>query len=329
MPVEPMAEADIAVIIPAFRSGDTIGRALDSIAHQSVAPREVLVVDDASGDDTTARACTALRDLENLMPGVRTELVALTTNQGPGGARNAGIERCGAEVLCFLDADDAYRDGYLEAVAEAMRDPGFDVLVCPRLSRSTGNRIPSSLPDAGLGEFDSGTGLRQIDDIQRLCTAHMFLNAGGSVIVRRSFLGEHRFTPERNMEDWLFFLRLMLEQSGRYLFLERPLVIHEHETLTSISRADLDACPPVPSILEYLEERAAGDPRSRLLARKLLSIWVFGSLRRLPMGLRWRFLYLHLTRIRTGFVANRYWVGILLVLTLGPGPTRILRRWKP
>ena len=44
--------APVSVVIPCYRCSLTIGRALASIAQQSMKPVEVILVDDASGDDT-------------------------------------------------------------------------------------------------------------------------------------------------------------------------------------------------------------------------------------------------------------------------------------
>ena len=58
MPPDPCAPrlADVSVVIPAYRAAATIGRALASVANQTVKPREVIVVVDGSPDETAAAA---------------------------------------------------------------------------------------------------------------------------------------------------------------------------------------------------------------------------------------------------------------------------------
>jgi glycosyltransferase involved in cell wall biosynthesis len=46
---------DVSVVIPCFRSGATIERAVGSVLAQTCPPREVILVDDASGDGSLAR----------------------------------------------------------------------------------------------------------------------------------------------------------------------------------------------------------------------------------------------------------------------------------
>lgn len=100
---------DVAVIIPAFRSGDVLHTALSSVAAQTVLPSEVIVADDASGDDTAEVA----RSWSEQLP---LHVVVLDENRGPAGARAAAIERSTAPRLALLDADDAWLPDHLETM---------------------------------------------------------------------------------------------------------------------------------------------------------------------------------------------------------------------
>lgn len=101
--------ASVSVIIPAYRSASSIGRALSSVAAQTVKPLEVIVVDDGS-DDGTFEAAQACRPR---MEGI--ELVVLKQeNRGAGAARNAGLQAAKGDWLAFLDADDEWLPAKLE-----------------------------------------------------------------------------------------------------------------------------------------------------------------------------------------------------------------------
>lgn len=101
--------ADVSVVTPAYNNADTIGRALASIAAQTLPPREVIVVDDGSRDDLTA----AVAAMVPHMNGVRVRLFR-QDNNGAGAARNRAIaEACGT-WLAFLDADDEWLPNKVE-----------------------------------------------------------------------------------------------------------------------------------------------------------------------------------------------------------------------
>jgi GT2 family glycosyltransferase len=85
---------DVSVIIPAHDSSRELGECLAAVERSTVRPVEVVVVDDASSDDTAAVA--ELR-------GART--IRLAMNAGPAGARNRGAAVARGDVLAFVDAD--------------------------------------------------------------------------------------------------------------------------------------------------------------------------------------------------------------------------------
>lgn len=96
--------ATISVIIPAYNAEHYLGEALESVFAQTLAPAEILVVDDGSTDGTTAIA-------QQFSPEV---ILIPQENQGAGGARNLGVERASGEYIAFLDADDLWTDIKLE-----------------------------------------------------------------------------------------------------------------------------------------------------------------------------------------------------------------------
>jgi glycosyltransferase involved in cell wall biosynthesis len=88
-----------SVIIPAYNSGEYIGRAVDSVLNQDYDDYEIIVVDDGSEDDT----CEVVKKYfwSDKVHLYRTEI-----NGGPGIARNVGIKAANGEYLLFLDSDD-------------------------------------------------------------------------------------------------------------------------------------------------------------------------------------------------------------------------------
>lgn len=98
----------ITVVIPAYRRPDMIGRALRSVHAQTRQAEEVIVVDDASGDDTGTRA-------ESL--GAR--VITHERNLGEGPARNTGIGAARHDWVALLDCDDEWLPHHLATVWEA------------------------------------------------------------------------------------------------------------------------------------------------------------------------------------------------------------------
>jgi glycogen(starch) synthase len=87
----------LAVIIPCYNMGDTIGETIDSIRQSTRPPDDLIVVDDGSNDPRTLEVLSALG------PDVR---VVRSDNRGLSAARNLGARSTSADVLLFIDADD-------------------------------------------------------------------------------------------------------------------------------------------------------------------------------------------------------------------------------
>ncbi|MCB9845777.1 MAG: glycosyltransferase [Phycisphaeraceae bacterium] len=107
----------LAIVIPAFNAAGTIGDTLASIAAQSHAPHEVIVVDDGSTDQT---ARVAARH-----SGVR---VIRQANTGLAGARNRGLRSVCSQAVTFLDADDTIKPEFVERMTRSIRS--HDVSCC-------------------------------------------------------------------------------------------------------------------------------------------------------------------------------------------------------
>lgn len=117
MPANDASAPAIAVIIPCFNDGPTLGEAVRSVQAQSRVD-ELVVVDDGSTDPYTLAAFDALE-----REGVR---VVHRTNGGLGVARMTGVQATSADYVFCLDADDRLCPGTPSALGAALdEDPGL------------------------------------------------------------------------------------------------------------------------------------------------------------------------------------------------------------
>ena len=120
----------VSIIIPTFNSAGTIEEALASVRAQTFTDYEVIVVDDASTDNTVDIARAQLQTPSRSAANARTDesppvlhrfsegghhpIIVLPENRGPAAARNAGIAAAKGEWIAFLDGDDAWLPWRLE-----------------------------------------------------------------------------------------------------------------------------------------------------------------------------------------------------------------------
>lgn len=100
-----MSGSNVSVIIPAYNSARFIEDAIKSALLQSLPPREIIVIDDGSVDDT-AKAIKRFPAVQYIYQ----------EHRGVSAARNKGIESAACEWIAFLDSDDIWFPGHLEKV---------------------------------------------------------------------------------------------------------------------------------------------------------------------------------------------------------------------
>ena len=96
----------IDIIIPAYNSHDTIMRTLFSIYYQDISDKfNVYICNDAS-DINYAKEIDMFKDILNIKE------ITLSTNSGPGVARQVGIDNSNSEYIVFIDSDDTFYSPY-------------------------------------------------------------------------------------------------------------------------------------------------------------------------------------------------------------------------
>jgi glycosyltransferase involved in cell wall biosynthesis len=102
--------AAITVLIPAHNAQATLAQTLESLCAQTYSDFEVLIVDDASQDNTVAIAQSYAQRLP-------LRLLGLPTNHGVAGALNAGLQSIVSPLIARIDADDLAQPTRLEKQA--------------------------------------------------------------------------------------------------------------------------------------------------------------------------------------------------------------------
>lgn len=103
-----------SIILPTYGVESYIAQALTCLRNQTYSDFEVLVVDDASPDQSVAIA-QRFADQDE-----RIRIIHHTDNQGLSAARNSGISFAKGRYITFFDPDDTYESQLLEKVAESL-----------------------------------------------------------------------------------------------------------------------------------------------------------------------------------------------------------------
>ena len=188
----------VSVLIAAYNASGFLHRAVRSALAQTRAPLEVLIIDDASTDDTLAVANTlAAEDL-------RVRVLTLPVNSGPAASRNAGLNAAQGDWVAVLDADDAYLPSRLETLVSALAEMDVDIVLDNFLffDAASGASISTALQPGKAIEF-----INLYDFLEHAQTRDDQVDWGLlKPMFRREFLNMHSLRyPEfsRHGEDFL------------------------------------------------------------------------------------------------------------------------------
>jgi len=209
------SQSSISVIIPTHNRSHTIARALDSVMAQSVQPLEIIIIDDGSTDDTGEL-------LKTHYPQVK---LYRQSNHGVSHARNRGIESANGEWIAFLDSDDAWYPGKLEAqLRELERSPEVRLCHSDEHWIRNGKRINQRLRHAKRG-----------GRIFQHCLPLCAISPSASLIHHTVFTDLGNF--DENLpacEDYDFWLRFTAREPVAYC--DAPLVIKHGGHQDQLSR---------------------------------------------------------------------------------------------
>jgi mycofactocin glycosyltransferase len=102
--------SQVTVVIPVFNRAESLDRLLTAVGDRV----RVIVVDDCSSDHEAVARVTARH---------RAELVALSRNRGPAGARNAGLEKVRTPFVAFVDSDVVVEPDTIAALLRHFHHP--------------------------------------------------------------------------------------------------------------------------------------------------------------------------------------------------------------
>jgi glycosyltransferase involved in cell wall biosynthesis len=108
---------NISVVIPTYNRVDLLPRALESVLQQTLAPDQVIVVDDGSDDATREMVAEHYPGIDYIYQ----------QNKGVSSARNTGIQAASGDWVAFLDSDDAWLPGKLFRQVLALKQGGYEV----------------------------------------------------------------------------------------------------------------------------------------------------------------------------------------------------------
>jgi hypothetical protein len=134
----------VSVLIPARNAAPWIREAIESVATQTLQACEIIVVDNASSDDT----CAVVESLRSEWRRAGLPSIALVRNPrdlGVAASRNIGLSKAAGDWIAFLDADDWFARERLERLVALGERTGADLIADNQLFIRTRGEAPLRL----------------------------------------------------------------------------------------------------------------------------------------------------------------------------------------
>jgi glycosyltransferase involved in cell wall biosynthesis len=215
---------DVSVVVPTRNRSTLLAMTLHSVLRQQGVDLEVIVVDEASTDDTPA-VVASFRD-------PRIRVIHHDSPQGVSAARNRGMAEARAEWLAFLDDDDLWAPNKLTLQLQRARETGASWVYVGHVNINVHQRVTGGappLPPSALMEQ-----LPQHNVVPGGCS--------GVIVSKRALRLAGPFDLRlQPLADWDLWLRLA--RTGVPACVSQPLVayrLHGQQMSLAASRAEAE-----------------------------------------------------------------------------------------
>lgn len=147
----------VSIIVPIYNSYDFLPRCIDSLINQTLKEIEIILVNDASTDNSLSLLKSYEANQKNIF------VVDLPENIKQGGARNAGIQVAKGEYIGFVDSDDWVEEDMYELLYEEGIRSNSEIVDCDYYQKNSKN-------DSGkkcISQMSRDLGVMNIDKKKR------------------------------------------------------------------------------------------------------------------------------------------------------------------
>lgn len=225
----------ISIIIPVYNVESYLPRCLDSIINQSYKNLEIILINDASTDNSLS-ICNEYKNKDD-----RIQLISIE-HGGLSKARNTGLDIAKGEYIGFVDSDDYIDKDMYKSLYKALANNGADMSVCT---------FYRDYPD-GTKEYDfletRDTIIFNKDEaIENILIDKTLRNYVWTKLYSAHLFNDLRFPEGKNYEDIFISIKL-LEKINKLIYINKFLYYYV------IREGSIDSSKKVGNIKDAIEE---------------------------------------------------------------------------
>lgn len=118
-----MNNIKVSIVIPIFNAENHIVKCLESITSQTMQELEIICINDGSTDNS-------LEILKHFAQKDKRIIIINKENEGPGIAKNLGIQKAQGEYIGFVDADDWIDSKMYECMFQQAKNLNSEIVIC-------------------------------------------------------------------------------------------------------------------------------------------------------------------------------------------------------
>lgn len=208
----------ISVIVPIYKAEKTLRACLKSLAEQTLADIEVLMVNNDSPDGVQTIMDEFARKDARFVPLFRKGGLA-------GGARNEGLKHARGEYAAFVDADDWTEPAFCAALYARAQEQDADIAICPFME-TDGRGAPREAPRETKQSLPLDRRQNTPEDFMRASARH---NVPWRKIIRRKLIADAGLSfPENAAYEDLAFVTACFLLADKVIFIPQALYVHRH-----------------------------------------------------------------------------------------------------
>ena len=205
----------MSAVIPCYNCPNFISKTIESLINQTIKPQEIILVNDASTDNTLE----ILKQIKEQYPNI-AEIINLEKNKGASHARNHGVENSKGEYVLFMDSDDIAEPTLIEEYVDRL----------DKLNNRTEDKyilcysayIQIDGKDKQISDIVKGIQVEP-DEILGYEFTRNYVSTSGVLVKKDYLIKTGGFNEKiRYSEDWDLWLKLA--QLGGFAYVDEPLI---------------------------------------------------------------------------------------------------------
>jgi glycosyltransferase involved in cell wall biosynthesis len=229
-------QCQVSVILPVYNHERWVCEAIDSVVAQSYSDWELLIIDDASTDQSWAVLQNHLQNLLAIQPTLRIQSLHHAQNQGAPATINQGLQLATGDYLTVLNSDDVWDAARLARLLHIAQTQGYDFLTTDVAVLDADSQAKEAREPHWVAWFD---GLKQDyanhrDMAASLLRGNFLITTSNFFFTRAVYQQVGGFADWRYVHDYDYALRVWLAGFAMQFLTDEKLLgyrLHECNTI--------------------------------------------------------------------------------------------------